>query len=355
MSECRLCGRPVTGAVCPACGTPVGESVPWAPLDGSGRHGSTPSTPEPADWGAAGAYPAPGYPAQGFEESGYPAQGDAPQGYPTPGYPAQGFEGSGYPAQGFEGSGYPAQGYNAQGYPPQEYNAQGYPPQEYNAQGYPPQGNLRPGGSPRRPWLPVVAALLVVGLVVVGFLVGQRFLGATSPTAQTPAATRTTATATTPSTPTAPASSTPTVPATTPAVLPEAQALAALGQGAAADLPRLNSAVNAKSWVAQLSSKSVGIEDPRQTAANGTHVFFAADIWVEHTMLKARATDVTVILADSRTYGTRATDTGGRPYWRTIALSPAFTSEATVTAWCQRTFPTMSGADLENQCIATRL
>jgi len=198
--------------------------------------------------------------------------------------------------------------------------------------------------------LPIVAGVLALALIVVAVLVGQRLLGGGT-AAPTATVVPTTPARSTPAPPTTSTSS----PVATSAAAPEDQALASLRQGASASLPQLTAAVSARAWVAQLSSKSVGIEDPLQTAANGTHAFFAVDILAEHNQLKARVRDATVILADSTTYGSRRTDTGGRPYWRSLALSPAFTSEEAVAAWCRATFAELTGAALENQCVGTQL
>lgn len=368
MSACRLCGREVTGTVCPACGTPVGESVPWAPLAPpsaarppapTGPHAQPPLTPAdsylppydpyvpPVD---AYAQPADPY-GQPYDPYGQPAdpyaQPAAPYAPPTDPY--------GRPADPY------AQPAGAHGLPPYDPYAQpgpAQPGQGYGqpAPGYPPQAGLAylPEPRPRRPWLPWVAALLAVALVIVAVLVGQRFLGGGTPTRTVPPTVEVSTATARPTTPAVTTSAPPTTPATTPPAT-EDQALAALRQGASAGLPQLNAAVSARSWVAQLSSKSVGITDPLQTAANGTHVFFALDILAEHNQLLAKVRDASVILAESTTYGSRKTDTGARPYWRTLALSPAFTSEAAVTAWCARTFAPMTGAELENQCVATQL
>lgn len=360
MSACRLCGREVTGTVCPACGTPVGESVPWAPL---GPPSATAVQPPHVSL-------APGTQSDSYAVTGapYASPNEPSQAGPAPAVGAYGQPYSPYapagPAQPADAPYDPyAAGYG--GPPPYAGPTGQQAPGGYLAQGYPVPGGqqygaIPPGGAgyaagprPRRPWWAWVAPLLAVALVVVAVLVGQRLLGGAgvpAPTATTPAVRTTAAQPTTPAT----SAAAPTTPATG-APATEDQALAALRQAAATDLPRLNAAVTGRSWVAQLSSKSVGISDPLQTAANGTHVFFALDILAEHNQLKAKVVDATVILADSTTYGSRATDTGSRPYWRTLALSPAFTSEAAVAAWCQRTFAPMTGAELENQCVGTQL
>lgn len=131
----------------------------------------------------------------------------------------------------------------------------------------------------------------------------------------------------------------------------EAAALAELETLAAADLaavPRSNQ------YVAQLASKHVGISDPRQTATNGTHTFYAIDILAEHRALRDRLASVQVVLLRSSEYGLRRTH-DGQPYWVTMALSPDFGSGDEVRAWCRGAFPDLAGAELTNSCMVNRL
>lgn len=292
MIRCPRCGSEVSGPACTLCGTPVQAPGAYAPR-----------------------------PVQ------YPAQPPQPAWYPgTPTYAGPG------------------------GYEP-------VPP--------PPPPPQRRGV----PWLPVLAVVLTLAIAGVGVLVGQRLLGGTPATPRAvppPAPVQTLGPATTssapapsipaPATVAAPPAPATSAPATTQLpVSGEEQAIVTLGQRAAQGRPALDAAVARRAWVAQLASKSVGITDPRQIAVNGTHTFYARDILAEHEQLAARVPDLAVILADSTTYGSRKTDTGGRPYWRTVVLGGQFDSKATVTAWCARTFAPLTGADLENQCVATQL
>lgn len=107
-------------------------------------------------------------------------------------------------------------------------------------------------------------------------------------------------------------------------------------------------------WVAQLASKYVGIRDPLQTAANGTHTFQATDIIAESDALAARVGGAKVVLLSSLDYGKRFHHNGD-PLWVTMALSPSFTSRDAVVAWCAEQFSELSGDELANQCMPNRL
>jgi hypothetical protein len=107
-------------------------------------------------------------------------------------------------------------------------------------------------------------------------------------------------------------------------------------------------------YAAQLASKVVGISDPYQTAANGTHTFYAADILAEHLALRQGDNlGARVVLVLSTDYGKRQLYQG-QPLWVTFALG-AFDSAGAVSAWCARRFPQLSGDLLTNQCTARKL
>lgn len=131
---------------------------------------------------------------------------------------------------------------------------------------------------------------------------------------------------------------------------PEAEALELLAERAATD-----GAAIAKrgQWFAQLASKYVGVSDPRQVTASGSHTFGAADIWAELVDLEARVPGG-LFLLDSRTYGKRS-NRNGEALWVVGAQSPEFVDEASVIAWCQRLYPNLSGKDLTNSCMPNRL
>ncbi len=144
-------------------------------------------------------------------------------------------------------------------------------------------------------------------------------------------------------------------PSASPTVISDAQlqaeALAQLRQLRDADLPGVTFDGQ---YVAQLASKSIGISDPLQIAANGTHRFYAADILAEH--LKLRNGDnlgAPVVLLLSTDYGKRQLY-HGNPLWVTFALGD-FYSAADVQQWCEQRFPDLSGKYLSNQCAVRRL
>ena len=108
-------------------------------------------------------------------------------------------------------------------------------------------------------------------------------------------------------------------------------------------------------WVAQLSSKTVGILDPLQTAQNGTHTFRAADILFEHQELRNadnHGADIRLLL--STDYGKRQL-LQGKPLWVTVAVDSALGSSADVETWCAQRFPTLDGDALKNVCVPRQL
>lgn len=107
-------------------------------------------------------------------------------------------------------------------------------------------------------------------------------------------------------------------------------------------------------WVAQLSSKYVGVSDPLLTAANGTHTFYATDIVAEFEQIAQSVTSVQVVLLDSRTYGKQQL-IDGKNLWVTFGLSDYFTSEDDVLSWCAGEFPYLEGRERLNVCMPTRL
>jgi hypothetical protein len=108
-------------------------------------------------------------------------------------------------------------------------------------------------------------------------------------------------------------------------------------------------------WVAQLSSKSVGITDPLQTAANGTHTFYAADILAELQNINATVgNSAALYLLWSTDFGKRSTAADGSPYW-TLLADAGFASQDDVKAWCAATFPGLPADQLANQCAPRQL
>ena len=231
----------------------------------------------------------------------------------------------------------------------------------------PPQPPIDPG-PPQRGWnTGVVVAVVVVVLLAVGaagWFVWDRLTG------------------TTPTDAAATASDAPLSAGSTAAGSPEAgtseaggKTLAPGGSGAAssppgrapdADQAALNELTSLRTqslavvpldgrWVAQLSSKSVGITDPLQTAANGTHTFYAADILAELQDLHAAVGgSAALYLLWATDFGKRSTAPDGSPYWTTLA-DGGFSSQDDVTAWCAATFPGLTADQLANQCAPRQL
>lgn len=132
---------------------------------------------------------------------------------------------------------------------------------------------------------------------------------------------------------------------------PEQEALAVLQQRHAASLGRL---VLDGRWVAQVASKSIGITDPLQTAANGTHTFYAADILAESDAATRSVSSSSVLVLQSGDFGKRSAAADGQPYWITV-VDAGFAASDGVESWCARTFSSLSGEALANACAARTL
>ena len=144
----------------------------------------------------------------------------------------------------------------------------------------------------------------------------------------------------------APTSDVPTPPTAEEAALAELQARRA---------ESLNRVVLDGRWVAQVASKSVGITDPLQTAANGTNTFYAVDILIESQAASATASvPWAVYLLQGTDFGKRSVGPDGRPYWVTL-VDEGFSSDAEVEAWCASTFSTLTPEQLANACAARTL
>ncbi|MBM7806964.1 hypothetical protein JOD57_002801 [Geodermatophilus bullaregiensis] len=108
-------------------------------------------------------------------------------------------------------------------------------------------------------------------------------------------------------------------------------------------------------WVAQVASKAVGITDPLQVAANGTHTFYALDILAESQDAALRASGpAAVYVLGSTDFGRRSYWTDGQPYWVTV-VDEGFSSRDDVELWCARTHPQLSGQQLTNACAPRTL
>jgi len=232
----------------------------------------------------------------------------------------------------------------------------------------PPQPPLDPG-PPKRGWnTGVVVAVVVVVLLAVGaggWFVWHR-LSATTPTDTAATASDAPLSAGSASAGSPSAAGTPqaggktlepggsTASASTPGPAPDAEqaALNRLNALRSESLPQVS--LDGR-WVAQLSSKSVGITDPLQTAANGTHTFYAADILAELQDINATVgNSAALYLLWGTDFGKRSTAAGGSPYW-TLLADGGFASEEAVNAWCAATFPGLPADQLANQCVPRQL
>jgi hypothetical protein len=107
-------------------------------------------------------------------------------------------------------------------------------------------------------------------------------------------------------------------------------------------------------WVAQLSSKWIGITDPLQITASGSHTFQATDILAEHLQLKNtdnRGAQVFMLRNLDFGAGKRP---DGRLLWMTFA-DGGFSSREDAHRWCNNRFPNLHGKRLKNTCLPNRL
>jgi hypothetical protein len=131
----------------------------------------------------------------------------------------------------------------------------------------------------------------------------------------------------------------------------ERQAYNDLEQQADDDLQRTTLAGQ---WVAQLSSKYVGVRDPLQQTETGSHSFFAVDILAEHQNLRSGYGDqFEVVLLRGQDFGSGLTY-HGETLWYTFLLGN-FKSRSAVKSFCRSTFPGLTGRDLENRCLPRTL
>lgn len=217
----------------------------------------------------------------------------------------------------------------------------------------PPVLDPRTGARSARP-LPLLVAGVGIAVVV---LAGAAFMATRTPTAPTAAPATTKAPAPVPSTTTVTTRSTaPTVSSITPAIPapvedPNVVAVATLEQAAAktkATVPWQGR------YVAQLASKAVGITDPLQTAANGTHVFYESDILAEHEALVRTFAGYQVVLLKSTDYGSRDL-WQGKPLYRTFVVDASFVDGAAVRDWCAAAFVNATTQVRENSCLVRAL
>ena len=137
-----------------------------------------------------------------------------------------------------------------------------------------------------------------------------------------------------------------------PTATTEADALSELQSLRAASLSGL---VLDGRWVAQVASKSVGITDPLQVAANGTHTFYAVDILAESRAALGVVSDPSrVLLLQSIDFGKRSFAPDGQAFWVTL-VDEDFSSSDEVEHWCASTYPTLTAEQLANACAARTL
>ena len=148
------------------------------------------------------------------------------------------------------------------------------------------------------------------------------------------------------------ASGTPTSPPS-PTVDPETQAHDALVADRARSLQGLT--LDGR-WVLQLSSKSDGIVDPQQTAANGSHTFHYTDIQAQFDQLSAlaRSAGMAPMMLTANDFGTKRTQNGDQ-LWVLLADPGRLGSQEAAQAACAALFPQVSGAALSNACVPRTL
>jgi hypothetical protein len=155
-----------------------------------------------------------------------------------------------------------------------------------------------------------------------------------------------------PPTPTPTPTATPTPPPTPTATPPEeleAAALAELDAVRRRDLARVR--LDGR-WLPQVASKYVGVEDPLQTAADGSHRFDAVDVLAEHQRLRRRFPTAFLLLGSD--YGRRRSGPGGEPIWVTF-VDGDFRSEGAVRAWCERRYANLTARERDNSCQPRRV
>lgn len=108
-------------------------------------------------------------------------------------------------------------------------------------------------------------------------------------------------------------------------------------------------------WVAQVASKWVGVSDPLQTAANGSHAFQATDILAESQAARTKVDDPSkVYVLWGTDFGKRSTGPNGAPIWVTL-VDAGYASQDNVTQWCQVKFPNLTAQQLADTCAPRQL
>ncbi|MGV1010256.1 MAG: hypothetical protein ACOYBY_16895 [Dermatophilaceae bacterium] len=192
-----------------------------------------------------------------------------------------------------------------------------------------------------------VAGLIVVVVVAV-FLAARS--ATTTPTSAAPVTVTQTASTETSPQPRSPATASPSAP---PSADPQAPARQSLVEARSRALQGLS--LNGR-WVLQLSSKSDGIVDEQQTAANGTHTFHFTDIQAQFDQLSALARNAGMVpmVVTANDFGTKRTPNGDQ-LWVLLADAGGLSSKDAAQAACARLFPQLSGAALSNACVPRTL
>lgn len=108
-------------------------------------------------------------------------------------------------------------------------------------------------------------------------------------------------------------------------------------------------------WVAQVASKWVGVSDPLQPAANGSHTFEATDILAESQAAETMVDDPSkVYVLWGTDFGKRSTGPNGAPIWVTL-VDAGYASQDNVTQWCQAKFPGLTPQQLADTCAPRQL
>lgn len=136
-----------------------------------------------------------------------------------------------------------------------------------------------------------------------------------------------------------------------PTAMTESQALAQLQTLRTNALSRL---VTDNRWVAQVASKSVGITDPLQTAANGTHTFYAVDILAESAAVTQKAPPSQILVLQGTDFGKRSHAGDGQPYWVTV-VDGGFGNSDQVKAWCAQAYASLTASQLADTCVPRTL
>ena len=131
----------------------------------------------------------------------------------------------------------------------------------------------------------------------------------------------------------------------------ERAALAELKRQAANDLAMTNFS---DQWVAQLSSKYVGVTDKLQHTASGSHKFQAVDMLAEYRGLRKRfSTSYEVRLLRGQDFYPYKTHKG-KTFWYIFILGD-FGSRAEVKRFCAASYPKFSGEALLDHCLSRQL